>query len=95
MFVLTPRAWLNTLFLLGTLLLALVLVPWKLAVQGLRLDEALVFLGLFPIVGFLAVRLLLPFWLLWCLGMSAAGILQATKGRKHRIPILHQFVEFL
>ena len=32
MFKMTPRAWLNTLFLLGTLALALVLVPWKLAV---------------------------------------------------------------
>lgn len=66
-----------------------------LAFTELVVALALVFLGLFPIVGFLAVRLLLPFWLLWCLGMSAAGILQATKGRKHRIPILHQFVEFL
>jgi len=56
---------------------------------------ALLFLGLFPIFGYVAVRLLLPFWLLWCLVMSAASVLQGTKGKKHRIPILHQFVEYL
>ena len=42
MFKLTPRSWLNTLFLVGTLGLALVLVPWKLATQGLRLGEVVV-----------------------------------------------------
>ncbi len=48
---LTPRAWLNTSFLLGTLLLALVLVPWKLAVQGLRTSEAAVFLVQYVLIG--------------------------------------------
>jgi len=48
---LTPRAWLNTSFLLGTLLLALVLVPWKLAVQGLQTSEAAVFLVQYVLVG--------------------------------------------
>ncbi len=51
MFKLTPRAWLNTSFLLGTLLLALVLVPWKLAAQGLRPSEVLVFLALYTLIG--------------------------------------------
>ncbi len=51
MFKLTPRAWLNTLFLLGTLVLALVLVPWKLATQGLRLSEVLVFLVMYSAIG--------------------------------------------
>ena len=51
MFKLTPRAWLNTLFLLGTLVLALVLVPWKLAVQGLRLSEVVVFLVMYSLIG--------------------------------------------
>jgi stearoyl-CoA desaturase (delta-9 desaturase) len=51
MFKLTPRAWLNTLFLLGTLVLALVLVPWKLAVQGLRVSEGVVFLVLYSLIG--------------------------------------------
>lgn len=47
----TPRSWLNTLFLLGTLVLALVFVPWKLAVQGLRWSEVAVFLGLYALTG--------------------------------------------
>ncbi|MDR3685138.1 MAG: fatty acid desaturase [Geothrix sp.] len=51
MFKLTPRAWLNTLFLVGTLVLALVLVPWKLATQGLRLSEVLVFLVMYSLIG--------------------------------------------
>src|ERR1035438_917838 len=51
MFKLTPRAWLNTLFLLGTLLLAMVLVPWKLAVQGLRLSEVVFFLVMYTLIG--------------------------------------------
>ncbi|MBI4912728.1 MAG: hypothetical protein HY823_08315 [Acidobacteria bacterium] len=55
----------------------------------------LIFVGLFPIFGYLALRILLPLWLLWCLGMSASSVLQGTKGRKHRIPILHQFVDYL
>jgi hypothetical protein len=56
---------------------------------------SLLFAGLFPIVGYLSIRLVLPLWLLWCLGMSAASILQGTKGKKHRIAILHQFIEYL
>ena len=51
MFKLTPRAWLNTLFLLGTLVLALVCVPWKLAAQGLRLSEVVVFLVMYSLIG--------------------------------------------
>lgn len=47
----TPRSWLNTLFLLGTLVLALVLVPWKLATQGLRWSEAGVFLVMYTAIG--------------------------------------------
>lgn len=56
---------------------------------------SLLFSGLLPLVGYVAVRLILPFWLLWCLGMSATSILQGTKGKKHRIPVLHQFIEYL
>jgi stearoyl-CoA desaturase (delta-9 desaturase) len=48
---LTPRAWLNTLFLLGTLLLASVLVPWKIAAQGVRASEVTVFFVLYSIIG--------------------------------------------
>lgn len=55
----------------------------------------LVISGLFPIVGYLSVRMILPLWLLWCVSMSAASILQGTKGKQHRIPILHQFIEYL
>lgn len=55
----------------------------------------LVILGLVPILGFVATRLVLPIWLLWCLAMSVASILQATKGRRNRIPVIHQFVDYL
>jgi stearoyl-CoA desaturase (delta-9 desaturase) len=51
MFKLTPRSWLNTLFLVGTLVLALVLVPWKIATQGLRLSEVVVFLVMYSLIG--------------------------------------------
>jgi stearoyl-CoA desaturase (delta-9 desaturase) len=47
----TPRSWLNTLFLLGTLILALILVPWKLAVQGLRWSEMVVLLAMYTATG--------------------------------------------
>lgn len=55
----------------------------------------LVILGLLPVVGYLVIRLMLPAWLLWCLGMSVISILQATKGKRHKIPVLYQFVEYL
>ncbi len=55
----------------------------------------LLILGLFPLVGLLAVRIFLPLWLLWCLAMSVASILQGTKGRRHQIPVLHQFIDYL
>jgi len=42
---------LNTLFLTGTLALALVLVPWRLATSGLRWSEALVFVLMTSAVG--------------------------------------------
>lgn len=47
----TPRSWLNTLFLLGTLILALIFVPWKLAVQGLRWSEVAVLLVMYTATG--------------------------------------------
>jgi uncharacterized membrane protein len=56
---------------------------------------AMAIIGLFPIFGSVAVRFFLPLFLLWCLGMSVTSILQATKGKKHRIPVIHQFVEYL
>jgi uncharacterized membrane protein len=56
---------------------------------------ALIISGFFPLVGDLALRFVLPLWLLWCLIMSVASILQATKGKRHRIPVLHQFVDYL
>jgi stearoyl-CoA desaturase (delta-9 desaturase) len=43
--MLWPKRWnmLNTLFLTGTLMLAMVAVPWRLATSGLRWSEGLVF----------------------------------------------------
>ncbi len=55
----------------------------------------LVILGLFPIVGILALRIALPVWLLWCLAMSVTSIMQATKGKRHKVPVIHLFVEYL
>ena len=48
-----PRRWdlLNTIFLTGTLALALALVPWRLATSGLRWSEALVFLAMTFAIG--------------------------------------------
>jgi uncharacterized membrane protein len=51
--------------------------------------------GLFPILGVLSVRILLPLWLLWCLGMSVTSIMQATKGKRHKVPVIHLFVDYL
>jgi uncharacterized membrane protein len=56
---------------------------------------ALVIFGFFPLFGAVSTHFMLPLWLLWCLGMSVASILQATKGKRHRIPVIHQFVEYL
>lgn len=55
----------------------------------------LIILGLFPILGVLATRILLPLWLLWCLGMSVTSILQATKGKRHKVPMIHHFLDYL
>ena len=66
-----------------------------LALTEIIIGLALVLSGLFPIFGILAVRVLLPIWLLWCLGMSVTSILQASKGKRHKIPVVHQFIEYL
>ncbi|BDU69372.1 hypothetical protein GETHOR_14730 [Geothrix oryzae] len=47
----TARSWLNTLFLMGTLILALILVPWKVTVQGLRWSEGAVLLAMYSATG--------------------------------------------
>ena len=66
-----------------------------LAIVEIIVALALVISGLFPIFGILALRVLLPIWLLWCLGMSVSSILQASKGKRHKIPVIHQFIEYL
>jgi len=66
-----------------------------LALVEIIVGLALAISGLFPIFGILALRVLLPIWLLWCLGMAVTSILQATKGRRHKIPVVHQFIEYL
>lgn len=55
----------------------------------------LLFASFLPLFGSVALHFVLPFWLLWCLAMSVQGVLQATKGKRHRIPVLHQFVDYL
>lgn len=56
---------------------------------------ALVFTGLFPFFGWIAIRIFLPLWLLWCLSMAVTSVLQASKGKRHKIPVLHQFIDYL
>jgi len=56
---------------------------------------ALAVTGLFPILGALAVRFLLPIWLLWCLGESVMSVLQACKGKRHKVPVISQFMDYL
>ena len=56
---------------------------------------ALLIMGLFPILGLLTVRFLLPIWLLWCLGMSVTTVLQASKGKRHRIPVISGLMEYI
>lgn len=56
---------------------------------------ALIIMGFFPLLGWVCVRFLLPIWLLWCLAMSVTSILQACKGKRHKIPVLHQFMDYL
>ena len=55
----------------------------------------LIILGLFPLLGVLSTRILLPFWLLWCLAMSVTSVMQATKGKRHRVPVIHLFLEYV
>jgi hypothetical protein len=52
-------------------------------------------MGLFPMVGLLTVRFLLPIWLLWCLGNSVTSVLQACKGKRHKIPVISQLMDYL
>ena len=62
-----------------------------------ELSVALAFLcmSLFPIIGIICLRFLLPMWLLWCLGMSVTSVLQACKGKRHKIPVMHQFMDYI
>ena len=66
-----------------------------LAFTELSVAMALMIMGLFPYAGILFVHFLLPAWLLWCLGMSVTSVLQAGKGKRHKIPVIHQFIEYL
>ena len=66
-----------------------------LAFMEVAIGLALLILGLFPIIGLLAVRFLLPIWLMWCLGMSVTSVLQASKGKRHRIPVISQFLDYI
>ena len=66
-----------------------------LAFSEIVIALALVILGLFPIIGYVALRFLLPLWLLWGLGMSVNSVLQACKGRRHKIPVVFQFIEYI
>jgi uncharacterized membrane protein len=56
---------------------------------------ALLIMGLFPMLGLLTVRFLLPIWLLWCLSMSVISVLQAGKGKRHKIPVISQLMDYL
>jgi hypothetical protein len=32
---------------------------------------------------------------MWCLTMSVTSVLQACKGKRHKIPVLCQFMDYL
>jgi uncharacterized membrane protein len=66
-----------------------------LAFVEIAIALALLIMGLFPMIGLLTLRFLLPIWLLWCLGMSVTSVLQAGKGRRHKIPVISQLMEYL
>jgi len=66
-----------------------------LAFTEVTLALALAIMGLFPLVGLVFLRFLLPAWLMWCLAMSVTSVLQACKGKRNKIPVLHQFMEYL
>jgi uncharacterized membrane protein len=66
-----------------------------LAFVEVAIGLALVIMGLFPMVGLLTVRFLLPIWLLWCLGNSVTSVLQACKGKRHKIPVISQLMDYL
>ena len=66
-----------------------------LAFAEVAIALALIIVGLFPMVGGLALRFLLPIWLMWCLGMSVTSVLQACKGRRHRIPVIHHLMDYI
>jgi stearoyl-CoA desaturase (delta-9 desaturase) len=100
------RRWdlLNTLFLTGTLALALVLVPWRLATAGLRWSEALVFLAMIFAIGTAitagyhrlfshrAYKAAWPVRFLWlCLGAAAFENSALKWSSDHRVH--HQHVD--
>jgi len=66
-----------------------------LAFSEVALALALLIMGLFPLLGNVFVRFFLPLWLMWCLAMSVTSILQACKGKRHKIPVLCQFMDYL
>jgi uncharacterized membrane protein len=66
-----------------------------LAFVEISIALALLIMGLFPILGLLTVRFLLPIWLLWCLSMSVTTVLQASKGKRHRIPVISGLMEYI
>lgn len=66
-----------------------------LAFAEVALALALLILGMFPLVGWIFLRVFLPCWLMWCLAMSVTSILQACKGKRNKIAVLHQFMDYL
>lgn len=66
-----------------------------LALVEIFITIAILIAGLFPIIGLIAIHLILPIWLMWCLFMSAMSIVQATNGKRHRIPIIGYLLEYL
>jgi uncharacterized membrane protein len=66
-----------------------------LAFTEISVALALLIMGPFPLLGWVFVRFFLPMWLMWCLAMSVISVLQACKGKRHKIPVLHQFMDYL
>ena len=66
-----------------------------LAFAEIFVSIALLIMCLLPIIGLLALHILLPIWLTWCLSMSITSIVQASKGKRHKIPVIGHLLEYV
>ena len=66
-----------------------------LAFVEIFISIALLIMCLLPIIGLLALHILLPIWLMWCLSMSVTSIIQASKGKRHKILVIGYLLDYI